>query len=721
VYDENAPKLAGMGYFPIPVAPANVTYVAKKSPVVFDPYDNRYINLADWNTMATPVTSPQPGANIGVRCGNGIVALDYDDNDAALIISEAFPNTPVNKEGQRGWTAFYRADFDVPSQNFYDANGKKVLEVLSAGKQTVIPPSVHPDTKQPYKWTNGHSLYDTPPSELPLLPRDYRERILALGYAPQQKPRVEEKFDPETGEIQNGFGDNPCAELNAAALSNLPAWVLALLPDAKRRKGRYAAYDAVNPARPSTTGRPYEQRRRNLGIVSTGIKDFGTGKSYSPLDLWMDVRQCSLAEAFEQLEPLVLKKPDIAVDWEKIAETQDAPKIAPEDDAPDNDDAAREPGGDPRLKTLGRIWRDGDPVRRPQKMLIPVVLPDIPFWGLFLGQRSTYKSFLLNSVAVALASGGTFAGQQVCRAGFVVQIEFEGSLSEVRIAACKKDGGIVKRLPIAVLTDLPPTVLLNRKENPAWRAWAADLISLAKDEAKAWGLPLNGITFDPMNKFAGFMDEDDSAEGNAFGRAMDKLAFKAGCPVIIADHLGKNASMGARGTSTKEQNAYFIWDVGERPKVIGETRQFAVTKMKNGIDGVGIKFHMKPIEGVEFMQEGEVVPADLVQGRADTLVVEWEGTEFVPIAEIDDTDLTDNELIAMKHLARMCVSDPADIPDGRAVPGLKGTSLAAWQNRVTRSIWGNTTLKSNTEMLKLQKTLQRKDKVDTDGDVVWAA
>jgi hypothetical protein len=116
-----------------------------------------------------------------VRCGNGIVALDYDDNDAALIISEAFPNTPVNKEGQRGWTAFYRADFDVPSQNFYDANGKKVLEVLSAGKQTVIPPSVHPDTKQPYKWTNGRSLYDTSPAELPPLPRDYIERITARG------------------------------------------------------------------------------------------------------------------------------------------------------------------------------------------------------------------------------------------------------------------------------------------------------------------------------------------------------------------------------------------------------------------------------------------------------------------------------------------------------------------------------------------------------------
>jgi hypothetical protein len=91
-------------------------------------------------------------------------------------------------------------------------------------------------------------------------------------------------------ERENGFDDNPCAELNAAALKNLEPWVKALLPDATRRKGRYPAFDAVNPSRPSTTGRPYEQRKRNLGIVGSGIKDFGTGKSYSPLDLVMAVR-----------------------------------------------------------------------------------------------------------------------------------------------------------------------------------------------------------------------------------------------------------------------------------------------------------------------------------------------------------------------------------------------------------------------------------------------
>src|SRR5262249_21387035 len=140
-----------------------------------------------------------------------------------------------------------------------------------------------------------------------------------LGYvaaAPKSKP--DERFDPETGEIQNGFGDNPCAELNAAALRNLPAWVPQLgLYNCKRRSGRYPAYDAVASWRPSSTGRPLEQRNRNLGIVGSGIKDFGTGRGYSPLDLVMAVRGTGLAEAFCWLEEKLLPgKTDVEVDWE---------------------------------------------------------------------------------------------------------------------------------------------------------------------------------------------------------------------------------------------------------------------------------------------------------------------------------------------------------------------------------------------------------------------
>jgi hypothetical protein len=168
-----------------------------------------------------------------------------------------------------------------------------------------------------------------------------------------------ERKEPE--ETENGFDDNPCRELNNAALKNLPAWVPELLPDAKRRSGRYPAYDAVNPSRESSTGRPYEQRNRNLGIVGSGIKDFGTGKGYSPLDLVMAVRGTGLAEAFCWLEEKLLgPKPDIEIDLDKIIEAQESPSIATEltDDAGGGDDGDGDsyPEMEKDLEILGTPW-----------------------------------------------------------------------------------------------------------------------------------------------------------------------------------------------------------------------------------------------------------------------------------------------------------------------------------------------------------------------------
>ena len=54
-----------------------------------------------WSKRAEPIMTPQPGAGLGVRCGSGLVALDYDDDEAALSISPHFRESPVNKAGQK--------------------------------------------------------------------------------------------------------------------------------------------------------------------------------------------------------------------------------------------------------------------------------------------------------------------------------------------------------------------------------------------------------------------------------------------------------------------------------------------------------------------------------------------------------------------------------------------------------------------------------------------
>ena len=200
-----------------------------------------------------------------------------------------------------------------------------------------------------------------------------------------------QKQEREERERENGFGDSPCAELNTAALKNLEAWVTSLLPDAKRRKGRYPAYDAVNPSRPSSTGRPYEQRNRNLGIVGSGIKDFGTGKGYSPLDLVMAVRDSSLAEAFSWLEERLLpKNPDIEIDLDKIIEAQESPSIM--SDAGDDDGH----GGDEQPKETPKRRRINP---------MPLILPrerDVPRRQFLYGMH-----YMRGTVSGTIGTGGT--------------------------------------------------------------------------------------------------------------------------------------------------------------------------------------------------------------------------------------------------------------------------------------------------------------------------
>ena len=172
-------------------------------------------------------------------------------------------------------------------------DGRLVVEVLGAGRQTVLPPSAHPDTGRSYVWTGTKTLLDEAPpavgySELVAI----IEQVLApFGYQREGTPR---RGDTEAAGASNIDGlacgrddaDSPWRALNDAALGRLDAWVdaMKLYNCIRKHDGSYAA---VATWRPSSGGRPTEQRKRNLGINPKGIKDFGTGQSYSPIDLVM--------------------------------------------------------------------------------------------------------------------------------------------------------------------------------------------------------------------------------------------------------------------------------------------------------------------------------------------------------------------------------------------------------------------------------------------------
>lgn len=82
----------------------------------------------------------------------------------ARIIS-MLPNSPCKKVGKPGkWTAFFRPN-GIARTIRCTRRGVRVFDILYEGAQTILPPSIHPDTGKPYYWVDKDLI-----SSLELLP-----------------------------------------------------------------------------------------------------------------------------------------------------------------------------------------------------------------------------------------------------------------------------------------------------------------------------------------------------------------------------------------------------------------------------------------------------------------------------------------------------------------------------------------------------------------------
>lgn len=110
--------------------------------------------------------------NMGLVTGavSGIIALDLDCIDQRILdlILPMIPPSPVEKVGSKGFTRFFRYNGEV--NETVSAFDNVVIEVLSDRKKTTIPPSIHPKTGIPYKWTDK-GILDVDVATLPALPR----------------------------------------------------------------------------------------------------------------------------------------------------------------------------------------------------------------------------------------------------------------------------------------------------------------------------------------------------------------------------------------------------------------------------------------------------------------------------------------------------------------------------------------------------------------------
>jgi hypothetical protein len=296
-FARHAPSLIANGYSPIPIMPGG------KAPGMMT--GGEWILFKGWNKFCVEQTSrfqvdlwsKWPNAGLGVACGfNGLIAVDVDFEPALSAIMEILPGALVAKVGKKGRTFFYRGDCTVIRSRNYRTPGRVgLLDLLAHGKQTVLPPTLHPETGREYEWFSDLPLWEIPLDELTELTPAHvaaiEDVLRRYGWDPEHrddsttKPRAP-KAAPAGGADKPAVvrgAANRWRRINDAAFAYIERWAPVLnLP-----KGRFfgRTYRAVAPWRPSSTGKSEAKRNRNLSISPNGAKDHGTGETFTAIDL----------------------------------------------------------------------------------------------------------------------------------------------------------------------------------------------------------------------------------------------------------------------------------------------------------------------------------------------------------------------------------------------------------------------------------------------------
>jgi RecA-family ATPase len=168
---------------------------------------NGWRGLPDWQKRETTEADldrwHKMGAGIGLKTGDGLIAVDIDVMDKVLselcgTTATQIMGASLNRIGRRPRRAkLYRTSEPVPYQRITFDGG--VVEILSDGKQLVVH-GIHPGTGQPYEWERGLPRYDELPVVSAAQVAEYmaklREKLPAAKHEVASLPTAKAPVDP---------------------------------------------------------------------------------------------------------------------------------------------------------------------------------------------------------------------------------------------------------------------------------------------------------------------------------------------------------------------------------------------------------------------------------------------------------------------------------------------------------------------------------------------
>lgn len=111
----------------------------------------------------------------GYRLG----AIDVDQDAYVSVVETILGDASCAKRGKKGLTVFVRYSDDLKSTKVTDGSGGGAIDILLGGKFSVLPPSIHPETGEPYIWI-GSPLLDADLGAMPIIDRDTLRLLRAV-------------------------------------------------------------------------------------------------------------------------------------------------------------------------------------------------------------------------------------------------------------------------------------------------------------------------------------------------------------------------------------------------------------------------------------------------------------------------------------------------------------------------------------------------------------
>jgi hypothetical protein len=288
-------RLVNMGYSAVPVLPGS------KRPGQYA--RGQWYGENDWQRFGdrlpthfeVPIWSTWPDAGVCIVLDDivKVVDIDSDDEDLIAAVLSVMPHSPVRKRGAKGFSVFYRGSPEIVSKPFNiklagASKPMRAVDLLAKGRQTVLPPTIHPETDAPYVWIDDDSLADLEPQDLPVLPDDIDVRIAAAL----------EPFGFTEEEVKRDFigvetGDSVWREIKDTALANLHLWV----PDLGIPLGRHTGRGAYRGAATWRGGDGF-----NVSFHQDGIRDMAQDLGLTPIDVVMKARGMTDMDALAWLK-----------------------------------------------------------------------------------------------------------------------------------------------------------------------------------------------------------------------------------------------------------------------------------------------------------------------------------------------------------------------------------------------------------------------------------